>query len=77
MIQNSNIVPACSDCNSKKGNKLPTQSIFEEVKNRNKNLKILGDFYTDEWYQELYDSCRISYHGDREFFEKKVIYPRI
>jgi hypothetical protein len=63
-----NIVPACSSCNRKKWDRLPVPNIFDKVKERNENLTILGDYYNAEWYQELYETCRVGYHGDREFF---------
>ena len=62
-----NIVPACINCNSKKSDRLPTQEIFSNVKERNRNLILRGD-YTEDWYQKLYESCVVSYHGTRPYF---------
>ena len=62
-----NIVPACPDCNSRKSDRLPTQEIFDKVKQRNKQLGIKQD-YTEDWYQKLYDSCVTVYHGNRLYF---------
>jgi 5-methylcytosine-specific restriction endonuclease McrA len=62
-----NIVPACSSCNSKKSDRLPTQEIFNNVKERNRNLTLRKD-YTEDWYQKLYESCTTSYHGVRPYF---------
>jgi 5-methylcytosine-specific restriction endonuclease McrA len=62
-----NIVPACLDCNSKKSDRLPTQEIFNKVKQRNRQLALRQD-YTEDWYQKLYDSCVSAYHGNRLYF---------
>jgi hypothetical protein len=62
-----NIVPACPDCNSRKSERLPTQEIFDKVKQRNKQLGLRQD-YTEDWYQKLYDSCVAAYHGNRLYF---------
>ena len=62
-----NIVPSCINCNSKKLDRLPTQKIFDEVKVRNKRLTLRKD-YTEDWYQKLYESCIMSYHGTRPYF---------
>lgn len=63
-----NIVPACTACNSSKNDRLPTQELFERVKNRNSNL-ILRKDYNPEWYEKLYETCLPSYHGNRTFFD--------
>lgn len=63
-----NIVPACAGCNSAKSDDLPSQELFEEVKERNKKLQsqdLLRRNYSDDRYQELYDSCLNDFHGSR------------
>ncbi len=62
-----NIVPACIRCNSIKSDKLPTQQIFNGVKERNTKLTLTED-YTEDWYQKLYESCMTSYQGSRPPF---------
>ena len=59
-----NIVPACINCNSKKSDRLPTQEIFDRVKDRNNKLRLRND-YTKDWYQKLYESCLTFYQGNR------------
>jgi len=62
-----NIVPACVNCNSRKSDRLPTQEIFNKVKERNRKMTLRAD-YTEDWYQKLYESCMASYHGARVYF---------
>ena len=62
-----NIVPSYINCNSLKSDRLPTQKIFDEVKIRNRRLTLRED-YTEDWYQKLYESCAVTYHGTRPYF---------
>jgi hypothetical protein len=62
-----NIVPACVNCNSRKSDRLPSQEIFNRVKERNRMLSLRED-YTEEWYQKLYETCIASYQRNRLFF---------
>jgi hypothetical protein len=42
-----NIIPACINCNSRKSDRLPTQEIFNRVKERNSKFTLRGDYTED------------------------------
>jgi len=61
--KNFNIVPACIDCNSSKKDRLPHEKYLRALLERNKKLDELPMGYSDEFMQNLYENCRIEYHG--------------
>lgn len=58
-----NIVAACNDCNSSKHDKLPDNKYLQILLDRNRTLDNLSIGYSDEFMQNLYDTCKIEYHG--------------
>jgi len=61
--QSFNIVAACKECNSGKHDNLPSQDYLEQILQRNRKLKKISFGYTDEGFKNLYNSCKIEYHG--------------
>jgi len=67
--QNYNIVAACQACNSSKLDRLPGSKYLTKLLERNENLEKKTHGYSVEFMKNLYESCRIEYHGvDRELW---------
>ena len=58
-----NMVPACITCNSSKNDKLSTEKYLQKVIDRNKKLKELPMGYSEEFMRNMYENCRLEYHG--------------
>ena len=58
-----NMVPACQRCNSSKNDKLTSEKYLEKVIERNKNLEELPMGYSEEFMRNMYENCRLEYHG--------------
>jgi len=68
--ENYNIIAACQACNSSKNDRLPHGKYLEKIIERNKMLKDLSMGYTEEFMRNMYESCRLEYHGnDSELWE--------
>jgi len=61
--ENFNIVAACKNCNSSKNDRLPDEVFLEKLLERNSKLKKLSLGYSNEFMRNLYETCRIDYHG--------------
>ena len=61
--QNYNIVPACTPCNSSKHDLLPAKKYLDKLLERNESLESLPAGYSPEMMKNLYENCRIEYHG--------------
>jgi len=61
--ENFNITAACKICNSKKNDRLPHEKYLEKIITRNKKLNDLPSGYSEEFFRQLYETCRIEYHG--------------
>ena len=61
--ENFNIIGACQKCNSSKNDRLPDTKFLDEIIQRNKNLENLPLGYSDEYMKNLYNSCKMEYHG--------------
>ncbi len=61
--QSFNIVAACKSCNSSKHDRLPNSKYLEKLLKRNDNLENLPYGYSHEFMKNLYESCRLGYHG--------------
>ena len=67
--ENFNIVAACQQCNSSKNDRLPDTKFLDNVINRNKKLEKLPLGYSDEYMKNLYENCKMEYHGkDKELW---------
>jgi len=67
--QNYNIVAACQACNSSKIDRLPGSKYLKKILERNEKLEKKMHGYSEEFMKNLYESCRIEYHGiERELF---------
>ena len=65
-----NIIAACKTCNSSKNDRLPHEKYLKLLIDRNKKLDNLPLGYSEEFIQQLYDTCRIEYHGkDKDLWE--------
>lgn len=61
--QNFNIIAACHTCNSSKNDKLADFEYLEKLLDRNDRLDKLPYGYSREFLRNLYQSCRLEYHG--------------
>lgn len=61
--QNFNIIAACKACNSSKNDKLADYKYLKKLLDRNDKLKKLPFGYSHEFMKNLYESCRLEYHG--------------
>lgn len=61
--ENFNIVAACKTCNSSKNDRLPDYRYLEKIIARNKKLDKFPLGYSAEYMKNLYESCKIEYHG--------------
>ena len=61
-----NIVAACTPCNGSKHDSLPAKKYLERVLERNQSLEPLPAGYSREMMENLYENCRIEYHGKEE-----------
>ena len=61
--ENYNIIAACQACNSSKNDRLPHGKYLELIIQRNKSLDSLPMGYSDEFMRNMYENCRIEYHG--------------
>lgn len=65
-----NIVAACGNCNSSKNDKLPDEKYLRLLIERNRTLDNLSIGYSDDFMQNLYDTCKNEYHGmDKELWK--------
>lgn len=64
--ENFNIVAACKNCNSSKNDNLADRPFLEKIIDRNKKLENLSLGYSEEYMRNLYENCRIEYHGKEE-----------
>jgi len=68
--ENFNIVPACTNCNSSKHDKLPEEKFLKKLLERNKKLDNLPIGYSDKFLETQYENCRTGYHGiDQELWK--------
>jgi len=58
-----NMVPACQTCNSSKNDKLTIKKYLDKLIERNKNLDDLPMGYSEEFMKNMYENCRLEYHG--------------
>ena len=58
-----NIVAACTPCNGSKHDSLPAKKYLDKVLERNQSLESLPAGYSREMMENLYENCRIEYHG--------------
>ncbi len=61
--ENFNITAACKTCNGSKNDRLPETEYLEKIIQRNKKLSDLSSGYSEEFFRQLYETCRIEYHG--------------
>ena len=61
--ENFNITAACKTCNGSKNDRLPETKYLEKIIQRNKKLSDLSSGYSEEFFRQLYETCRIEYHG--------------
>jgi hypothetical protein len=61
--QTFNIVASCQACNSSKNDRLADPRFLEKILERNDNLEKLPYGYSREFFKNLYQSCRLEYHG--------------
>jgi len=61
--QNYNIIAACQSCNSSKSDRLPGIKYLDMILDRNEKLEKKPHGYSAEFMKNLYESCRIEYHG--------------
>lgn len=66
--ENYNIIAACQACNSSKNDRLPHGKYLNLIIQRNKILDDLPMGYSEEFMRNMYENCRIGYHGK----EKKL-----
>ena len=64
--QNHNIVASCTPCNSSKHDSLPAKKYLDKLLERNRSLESLTSGYSREMMENLYENCRIEYHGKEE-----------
>lgn len=65
-----NIVAACKKpCNSSKNDKLPDREFLTLILDRNDKLDDLPHSYSRDFYENLFNSCWVEYHGkDKELW---------
>ena len=61
--ENYNIIAACQMCNSSKNDRLPHGKYLEKIIKRNQSLEDLPMGYSDEFMKNMYENCRLEYHG--------------
>lgn len=61
--ENFNIVAACGACNSSKNDRLPELRYLEKIIERNAKLEKVPLGYSTEYMKNLYENCKIEYHG--------------
>lgn len=61
--QNFNIIASCQACNSSKNDNLADSKYLEKLLDRNDKLEKLPFGYSREFMKNLYESCRLEYHG--------------
>ena len=61
--QNFNIIAACQTCNSSKLDRLADSIFLEKLLDRNDKLEKVQFGYSREFMKNLYESCRLEYHG--------------
>ena len=61
--QNFNIIAACQTCNSSKLDRLADSKFLEKLLARNDKLEKVQFGYSREFMKNLYESCRLEYHG--------------
>jgi len=61
--QNYNIIAACQTCNSSKLDRLADSTFLEKLLDRNDKLEKVSFGYSHEFMRNLYESCRLEYHG--------------
>jgi len=61
--QNYNIIAACQGCNSSKSDRLAGSKYLDMILERNEKLEKKPHGYSPEFMKNLYESCRIEYHG--------------
>ncbi len=67
--ENFNITAACKTCNSSKNDRLPHGKYLEQIIQRNAQLSDLPSGYSEEFFRQLYEICKIEYHGkDKELW---------
>ena len=64
--QNFNIIAACQTCNSSKNDKLADSKYLEKLLDRNDKLEKLPFGYSREFMKNLYESCKLEYHGKEQ-----------
>jgi 5-methylcytosine-specific restriction endonuclease McrA len=69
--ENYNIIAACQACNSSKNDRLPHGKYLEKIILRNKKLEDLPMGYSEEFMRNMYENCRLEYHGsDQKLWEQ-------
>jgi len=58
-----NMVPACKHCNPSKNDKLTIEKFLDKIIERNKKLEKLPMGYSEEFMRNMYENCRLEYHG--------------
>ena len=61
--ENYNIIAACQACNSSKNDRLPHGKYLDKIINRNETLEDLPMGYSEEFMRNMYENCRLEYHG--------------
>jgi hypothetical protein len=61
--ENYNIIAACQICNSSKNDKLPHGKYLDKIIKRNQSLDDLPMGYSEEFMKNMYENCRLEYHG--------------
>ena len=61
--ENYNIIAACQTCNSSKNDKLPHGKYLNKIIKRNQSLDDLPMGYSEEFMKNMYENCRLEYHG--------------
>jgi 5-methylcytosine-specific restriction endonuclease McrA len=61
--ENYNIIAACQACNSSKNDKLPHGKYLNKIIKRNQSLEDLPMGYSEEFMKNMYENCRLEYHG--------------
>jgi hypothetical protein len=68
--ENYNIIAACKSCNGSKNDRLTHEKYLKKIIIRNKKLDDLPMGYSEEFMRNLYENCRLDYHGkDKELWE--------
>lgn len=61
--ENYNIIAACQTCNSSKNDRLPHGKYLDKIIKRNQGLENLPMGYSEEFMKNMYENCRLEYHG--------------